>query len=147
MQPHGSLQLSFWLPVCVCVCVCAHSHVQGEERVVQGLALTPSCLEFQTFPIRSRWLKINTRDLSGLVGGSAGVRRLRPQGQRPARSGPTEELAQGHMCPLPFPPGILQVSGQGSSAGLRWRRIRFFRGNRSLHLSPSTLLDLLGTPK
>lgn len=113
MQPHRSLQLSFWLPGCVC----EHSHVQGEERVVQGFAPTPFCLEFQTFPIRSRWLKINTRDLSGLVGGGAGVRRLRPQGQRPARSGPSEELAQGHMCPLLFPPGVLQVLGQGSSAG------------------------------
>lgn len=58
----------------------------------------------------------NTLDLSGLVGGGAGVRRLRPQGQRPARSGPYEALVQGHVGPvLLFPPGILQVSGQGST--------------------------------
>lgn len=57
----------------------------------------------------------NTQDLSGLVGGSAGVKRLRPQGQRPARSGPSKQLTQGHMCPLLFFPGILQVSGQGSA--------------------------------
>lgn len=54
-------------------------------------------------------------DLSGLVGGGAGVRRLRPQGQRPARSGPSEKLVQGHMYPLLFSLRILQVSGQGSA--------------------------------
>lgn len=57
----------------------------------------------------------NTRDLSGLVGGGAGVRRLRPQGQRPARSGPSEKHVQGHVYPSPFSLRILPVSGQGSA--------------------------------
>lgn len=43
----------------------------------------------------------NTRDLFGLVGGSAGVRRLRPQGQNPARSGPSDITK--------VPVGVLQV--------------------------------------
>lgn len=54
----------------------------------------------------------STRDLSGLVRGSAGVRQLRPKGQRPVRSGLSKELAPRHVCrPLPFSPGILQACG------------------------------------
>lgn len=77
-------------------------------------------------------------DLSGLVGGGAGVRRLRPQGQRPARSGPFEKLVQDHLYPLLFSLRILQVSGQGSAKvdedqTLLWQQVLLFQ-NVTSHL-------------
>lgn len=67
-----------------------HSDVQ-RGRMKQRFVPTPKSFRAVVFccgiPNISDQIKVaeNTRDLSGLVGGSAGVRRLRPQGQRPAR--------------------------------------------------------------
>lgn len=109
MKPYRSLQLSFWFPGCVCALtrtgggkggarICSHPFLFGIPNISNQIKVAE-----------------NTRDLSGLVGGGAGVRRLRPQGQRPAGSGPSEKHVQGHVYPLLFSLRILLVSGQGAA--------------------------------
>lgn len=87
---------------------------RGEGRVLQGFAPILKSSRAVAYccgiPNISDQIKVaeNTRDLFGLVGGGARVKRLRPRGL-PARSGLSEELALGHRCALPFSPRILQV--------------------------------------
>lgn len=93
------------------VCVRAFICTGGGKGVARICSVPRSsrAVGFCGIPNISDQIKVaeNTRDLSGLVGGSAGVRRLRPQGQSPARSGPSEELALGHRythCPFLLEP-------------------------------------------
>lgn len=83
---------------------------RGEGRVLQGFAPILKSSRAVAFccgiPNISDQIKVaeNTRDLFGLVGGGARVKRLRP-----LQDLASEELALGHRCALPFSPRILQV--------------------------------------
>lgn len=122
--------------------------------MVQGFSPAPKSSRAVAFccgiPSISNQIKVaeNTRDLSGLVGGGAGVRRLRPQGQRPARSDLSEELALSHMCHCPFPLEPCRFEGKAQQA-LGWRRITLtwlqVRLLRNVAYFPHSLLDLLDT--
>lgn len=112
--------------------------------MVQGFAPAPKSSRAVAFccgiPNISNQIKVaeNTRDLSGLVAGGAGVRRLRPQGQRPAGSGLSEELALSHRCHCPFPLESCRFEGKAQQA-LGWRTIRLlWQQVLLLRMSPVT---------
>lgn len=116
---------------------------RGEGRVLQGFVPILKSSRAVAFccgiPNISDQIKVaeNTRDLFGLVGGGARVKRLRPQGQSPARSGLSEELALRHKCAhCPFPTGLKShcpriLQGKTQQA-LRWRGVTL-HGNMSFY--------------
>lgn len=121
---------------------CEHSSVQGagKGRVLQGFAPFPKSSRAVAFccgiPNISDQIKVaeNTRDLSGLVGGGARVKRSRPQGLEPGKVCSLQGACPGLYVPIALSPC--------NPAGLRARLSRLWGGGGPkpvVATNPSTL--------
>lgn len=131
MHPEGAFSSGFGYRG-VCVTICMWWGLHGFAPVPKSSRAVAFCCGI---PNISHQIKVaeNTRDLSGLVGGGAGVRRLRPLGHSPARSGPLRSWPWSQTCPLPFSPGICRFEGKAQQA-LKWRQQVLLLQNVASHL-------------